>query len=371
MSPLSRTSKKILVVLGATGTQGSSVINTFLSDSELAAQWHLRGITRNVTSEASQALTARGIEMVSADLSSPDSLTAAFIRAHAIFAITDFWAVPANPNAKMLATEAGFSSVPLYAVHVEESYGRNIALAASGASVLESLERFIFSSLPPIEQLTNGKFTHLKHFDGKANIVVHIRHNHPELWLRTSQIMIGHYNNNHLPGHAFAPSWNKDAHRYEIISSLKGDDLLPYIDTAATAGPFVKALLLAEPIGTIALAYDEMRSRNEFCQLLTRALGKNVVHVIKTDKEIAEDMIGGELGWEIAQSGSWASECGFFGEKIKGGKAWLSRQEDMDRIGWVESVTFPKDLRDGRPRVNSLEEYVRKTDWSELMKTSE
>ena len=65
---------KLIAVVGATGHQGGSVVSTFLNEQG----WRIRGLTRNRNSPAAQALSARGVEMVNADLDDVASLTAAF-----------------------------------------------------------------------------------------------------------------------------------------------------------------------------------------------------------------------------------------------------------------------------------------------------
>ena len=79
--------KKLIVVTGATGKQGSSVANTFLT----LPYWHVRALTRNPSSEASKSLAARGAEVIHADFDDEASLTKAFENAHAIFLNTIFW----------------------------------------------------------------------------------------------------------------------------------------------------------------------------------------------------------------------------------------------------------------------------------------
>jgi NAD(P)-dependent dehydrogenase (short-subunit alcohol dehydrogenase family) len=66
--------KPIVVVIGATGGQGGSVVSSFLSDGKYA----VRGITRNTHSEKAKALHAKGVEVVSADLNNQSSLVEAF-----------------------------------------------------------------------------------------------------------------------------------------------------------------------------------------------------------------------------------------------------------------------------------------------------
>ena len=59
---------KLLVVFGATGTQGGSVIESVLGDPRAAKEFKLRGITRDPSKANAKALSAKGVEMVSVSL---------------------------------------------------------------------------------------------------------------------------------------------------------------------------------------------------------------------------------------------------------------------------------------------------------------
>jgi saccharopine dehydrogenase-like NADP-dependent oxidoreductase len=65
---------QILTVMGATGAQGSSVVNHALKD----GKYKIRAVTRNVNSEKAKALASRGVEVVAADINSEESLLKAF-----------------------------------------------------------------------------------------------------------------------------------------------------------------------------------------------------------------------------------------------------------------------------------------------------
>lgn len=56
--------KKIITVFGATGKQGGSIVDMFVSDAKLKEEWAVRGITRDVSKPAAQALAAKGVEVV-------------------------------------------------------------------------------------------------------------------------------------------------------------------------------------------------------------------------------------------------------------------------------------------------------------------
>lgn len=83
---------KLLVIIGATGKQGGSVIKSILADPTASKQFKLRGVTRDVSKDAAKALTEQGVEMVAADLDDKASLVKAFEGAYGVFAVTDFWA---------------------------------------------------------------------------------------------------------------------------------------------------------------------------------------------------------------------------------------------------------------------------------------
>ena len=56
--------KKLLVVFGATGVQGGSVIKSVLGDPKAAQEFKIRGITRDPSKPNAQALVAKGVECV-------------------------------------------------------------------------------------------------------------------------------------------------------------------------------------------------------------------------------------------------------------------------------------------------------------------
>ncbi|KAK6222482.1 nad -binding protein [Colletotrichum tabaci] len=72
---------KLIVVLGATGNQGGSVVDAFLPQ----PGWQVRAITRDSSSARSKSLAGRGVEVVEANLNAPETLLSAFEGARAIF----------------------------------------------------------------------------------------------------------------------------------------------------------------------------------------------------------------------------------------------------------------------------------------------
>lgn len=175
-------SPKLIVILGATGNQGGSVAKSFLSE----PGWKVRAITRNTTSSKAQTLSSQGAEVVRADLDDPPTLTAAFVGAHAIFVVSDFWALYYDQSNRS-RTKPG-QALNEWAAEHEEQQLKN---AIDAASKVPTLERFILSSLSNAEKWSKGKYTRVYHFDGKARAAEYIPKAHPELWSKTSIFQAG------------------------------------------------------------------------------------------------------------------------------------------------------------------------------------
>jgi uncharacterized protein YbjT (DUF2867 family) len=81
--------KKIIAVVGATGTQGGGLARAILDDPN--GGFALRAVTRDPNKDKAQALKSKGAEVVKADLDDVESLKKAFAGAHGVYAVTNFW----------------------------------------------------------------------------------------------------------------------------------------------------------------------------------------------------------------------------------------------------------------------------------------
>lgn len=203
--------KKVLVVFGATGKQGGSVINSILEDPKAAAQFSIRAITSDPSKPSAQALTKRGVECVSANLEDEASLRAALKNAYAVFAVTNFWE---NPKAE-----------------VEIQQGKNIA----DISKEFGIQHLIWSSLLNITKLSGGKLSKVAHFDSKAEVEEYIR----QIGVPATFFMPGFYMAN-IPGQ----SLNNMQGAYNFALPIPIDSPIPLLDTEADTGKFVKGILL-------------------------------------------------------------------------------------------------------------------------------
>lgn len=91
---MSSSAKQTVIVFGATGSQGGSVLRNLLA----TGQYNVRAVTRNPSSPAAQELAKQGVQVVKGDASDPTSLAPVFEGASAAFLVTSFWDPTAQLN---------------------------------------------------------------------------------------------------------------------------------------------------------------------------------------------------------------------------------------------------------------------------------
>jgi hypothetical protein len=165
---------KLVVVVGAAGSQGGAVVSALLQDTT----FKIRGLTRDINSKGAEALVAQGVEVVAADANNEESLINAFKGAYAIYAMTNFF--------EPFVTEG-----PEKAIEVEYQQGLNLARAASKTS---SLKHYIWSTLPDTMALSNGQLA-VPHFVAKARVDEFIKRD-KALLSKTVFLWITFYANN-------------------------------------------------------------------------------------------------------------------------------------------------------------------------------
>ncbi|KAJ7704997.1 hypothetical protein B0H17DRAFT_1326445 [Mycena rosella] len=143
-------SSRIVSVFGATGLQGSAVVEALLKDGTFTP----RAISRNPESDASLKLKARGVEVVKGDSGDKPSLVDALRGSEAVFAVT----VPAFTDSTGATPD-------------ELTQGTNMVDAAKEVGV----KFFIFSSLPSITKLSGGKYQNVVHYEDKAAVEEYLK----------------------------------------------------------------------------------------------------------------------------------------------------------------------------------------------------
>jgi uncharacterized protein YbjT (DUF2867 family) len=81
--------KKIIAVVGATGTQGGGLCPAILADPN--GEFSVRAVTRNPSKDQAKALSVKGAQVVQANLDDIESLKKAFAGAYGVYCVTNFW----------------------------------------------------------------------------------------------------------------------------------------------------------------------------------------------------------------------------------------------------------------------------------------
>lgn len=332
---------KLLVVLGVTGNQGSSVAHTFLS----VPGWRIRGVTRSVDSPAAQLWSSQGVEIVYGNLDDLDSLVTAFTGAKAIFAVTDFW-THLRDGSNVQTAQATGVSINEFAYQREVQQGKNIAVAANNPTVAKTLERLVFSSLSDTKKWSNGKYTHNYHFDSKAHIVSYIVNNLPDLARKMSTVHIGHYVTNWRSGVMRPRKLPDGSFVVPHLGSISETPQQPFVVAHLDTGVFVRALLLNAPPSTHILGYSQMGTYVEFWTLWSDITGSKIEF---REMEVDEYYSGvpEAIRAEVYDSAAYNKEFG-----------WTGGDPSMVDVWTI----------DPQAKTTSLKEYMEKEDWSPLLK---
>ncbi|KAG4433437.1 hypothetical protein IFR05_011083 [Cadophora sp. M221] len=205
--------KKVLVVFGVTGNQGGSVVDSILKDPIIAEQFEIRGITRDPTKPSAVVLGEKGISLLKADLDDKDSVRAALKDAHTVFAVTN-WQEVLNKEREI-------------------QQGKNIADISKELNV----QHLIWSSLPNVTRITEGKITGVLHFDGKAAIEDYIRSlSIPATFLQLAIFM------EQLPLMLIPTS--PGAKSYKLITPVATTTKFPLVSVRVDTGKYVKSIIL-------------------------------------------------------------------------------------------------------------------------------
>src|ERR1700756_1329670 len=123
--------KKTIVVIGATGSQGKGLVNALANEKD----FNVRAVTRNP-----EKYSGKAHELVFGDLKDVQSLKDAFKNAYGVFVVTNFW--------------EGADEI---------AQAKNAVDAAKAAGI----DHFVWSTLPNVELISGGEFE-VPHFTNKA-----------------------------------------------------------------------------------------------------------------------------------------------------------------------------------------------------------
>ncbi|KAL8810644.1 MAG: hypothetical protein Q9200_002414 [Gallowayella weberi] len=325
---------KLLVVLGATSLQGSSIIHAVRQHHPY---YKIRGIARNIGSSAARGLVARGIEMVPADGHSLTALGSAFKGATSIFVWTDFWQTFDDTEA---APAPDYCSLEYIAQDVETSQRRNAVNAAMGC--LDTLEHFILSSLPDEQAISDGKHIIPMHA-AKTATVKYLQKLHAEahqgksLWDVTSILWCVH-----LVQLLDPPTGDQT---YTIRSPMPPDSPLAITSTVDIGRYIARFLSASSPSSAPILVVTQHQTMAQMVATIAAKTGKDIIYEQVTPAQYRRDVPG--QGHVLARSFAFMDEFGYCG--------------DVTTIG-------PEDLGIEKGELTTFEDFVKARTWKPWFK---
>jgi len=263
----------LLVVVGATGQQGSSVIEHILP----LNKFRIRGLTRKIDSPSARKLAMQGVEIVSCDFNIRSQVKQAFQGAYAVFAVTQFWE---QQNAAL-----------------ETKQGILMADVAKECGV----KHYIWSGLNNVHEQTKGRFM-CEPFTSKAKVTEHIR----SIGLPATVVQMCFYFENFAEFNLAKDDGTTVAF---AIPALKADTKVA-MGTVRDYGAYVAMALqnredyLGQEVPVLAAQY----SMEDICHIVTAVTGKKA-----TFATVAADtkQAGGDTFAETCQ---YFNEFGYFGK---------------------------------------------------------
>ncbi|KJZ79898.1 hypothetical protein HIM_00612 [Hirsutella minnesotensis 3608] len=286
---------KVLVVFGATGQQGSSVVQQVLNDTELSQTYRIRAITRNANSPNAMQLKDKA-EVLEGDMLDRGFVERALAGAHTVFLMT---APVFGPD----GLDAEF----------------NAAKVIADVAVEKGVEYLIFSTLPAVRDISGGKFTNVTPFDAKAKAEQYIR----SLPLRSAFYCPGSFMENFASQTFLGPKPVGDG-KWVLRRPVPASARLPLIDAVGDGGKFVGAIL-AQPdryAGKTFHASTALYDWDEMAAAISRATGKTVIYEQMPVDEFAREMPFAPEMWSDAFG--YYAECGYFGPDTESLVAWAA-----------------------------------------------
>jgi uncharacterized protein YbjT (DUF2867 family) len=302
--------KPLVVVSGATGVQGGSIINSLLA----TGHYKIRGLTRNPDSDKAKALSAKGVEVVKCDLSAKDDVKKALKDADIAWIVTNFW----DPS--IIGTDVG----------EEERQGKMIADVAKETG----LNWLIYSSTPDTITESGGKIQTV-HFAGKNRVEQYIR----TLGIPNATfIYLGFYFQN--VGN-FVPLVPKENGEVEVVLPyLEENNALPMVDAENDTGPIVVKIIEDGPSkwnGKKVPVAAEYITMKQIADTLSKVTGKTHKFRTLSDEDIAKEFPSMNHN-DFKQTFKWHKEYGYYGKDDE-----------------VKDISIAKKLH---PNIKTYEQYL-------------
>jgi len=232
--------KKTILVVGATGQQGGSVVRHLLD----SGNFNVRGLTRNTNSDSAQALIKAGVELVPGELSDISTIRKAIRGCDGVFGVTNFWE------------------------HFNKEFEHGINLIE--AVEAEKIKHLVFSSLPNPRNFGQGELD-VPHFELKARVEEQIR----KKGLPATIIHAAFYYENFI---YFLPPQKQSDGSYSF-GFPQGDTPLAAVSAEDIGGIVTPVFENPEKyIGKNLGVVGDDRPAKDYAEIMTQVTGKKIVY---------------------------------------------------------------------------------------------
>lgn len=292
---------KTFAVLGATGQQGSGIIESVTQDTELSKHWKVRGISRNLRSDKAVALK-QTVDMVEGDMTDRKSLAKALNGVHTLFAMT----------------------TPVFGVDDPLEAEFEVIKTIADVAVEVNVQFLIFSTLPSIRNISQGKYTAVAPFDAKAKGEEYIK----TLPIKSAFYCPGSFMENFASQQMLAPRQDPQQTDTWVLSrNMSPQTKMPLIDSVGDGGKWVSAVLI-EPDkyeGRTICAATRLYSMEEQVTVLSKATGRNVVYKQVSNEDFAKSLPDVVSSLFVDYFG-YINDYGYYGPGTEEKVEWGARQ---------------------------------------------
>ncbi|GAM34514.1 cinnamoyl-CoA reductase [Talaromyces pinophilus] len=282
---------RTIVVVGASGNQGSGVVRALLNSKATRDMlWLVRGTTRDPNSAkakkflADHQTTDNRLTLVAGNVYDQASLQDAFVDAYGVFAITSEY----YPGRLLMNRED---------MQHEVEAGYNIVLAAEKCGI----EHFVFSSLPDMVKTTGGRFPNIHHMNNKHTIEKFARER-----LNTLTCLIPGFFYTNLMRPQYCQRRADGVVRF--LTPIPGGQVMQWTDPTYDMGFFA-----ASPEKTRGKTYHVLSppiTADEMARTFTRVTGQPAIHDPISAEEFAEfavPVVGPAFKEDAKEMMEWAA----------------------------------------------------------------
>ncbi|KJK64217.1 NmrA-like family protein [Aspergillus parasiticus SU-1] len=333
---------KYITVLGATGNQGGGVVRALLAKTE--PSFHVRAITRDVSSTAAQSLQEKykdsgRLELVAADVYNKQSLIEAFKNVYGVFAVTNN-----RITGKKIEKEQDMDH--------ELEAGRNIIDAAKVClfsvylyQILSTINYGKKERLPNITNASKGRFTKVFHFDNKHKI---------EQWARDELPAVTALH----PGLFYTNmQWSQYCQRQDdgtvrFCAPIDGDKLADWVDPSYDIGVYAAEIFSLGPEKTASKTYPVVGPKLSFADFAR--VFREITSQEATFDPITLDQWGATVAATVGKG---------YEEDIKQMMEWIAVAPDDKICYGTMDHTDDTSYEDLGVKASTLADWMRRTAW--------